>query len=412
LLVGGVAVVLLLGVFFYFHSQSEVASQLTLERQQAEERLKSEEEKARLAEQRAQEEAESRKKIELEFAQKLDAAEAARKEAEAKALAQTAARLANARGTLVVTTNPAGASVAVGDFPPRSSPATFSDIKIGTYPVVITLPRHEEVKLDLVVAENGTTNPGLINLVPLVGALRITSGPGEADYELHPAKALMVAPESRRTGKTPATLDDLSPGEYSVTLTRDGWAPHSQIVSIARGATTYLRWEWPNGVVNITSSPPGATIMQAGTSLGTTPLTLTDQPPGETRYDVTLENYDSIPLVAKVEGGRTLDLQAEFDPQDRIFSIDEVDRKPAPIGVKQPELPYYLTLENGHVDLELTVNRDGTTRNLSVVQTSNPEIGQYCLAAVAKWQFKPALKAGVPVNVRLKLPFTFKAVKS
>jgi TonB family protein len=58
------------------------------------------------------------------------------------------------------------------------------------------------------------------------------------------------------------------------------------------------------------------------------------------------------------------------------------------------------------------VNRDGTTKNLSVVQASSPELGKYCLASVTKWQFKPGQKGGSAVNVKLKLPFVFKPAKS
>jgi TonB family protein len=410
LVLAGIVVAVVLGAYLYHSSQT--AAELAREKQQTQERLRNEAEKARLAEEKAQAEEASRKQIEAEFAEKLRAAEIARQQAESEAAAQAAARLANARGTLVIATEPAGAEIQVGDLPPRTSPATFSDLKIGTYSITISLPQHEEAKLDLIVEENGTTDPGVITLNRLVGALRITSGPGEADYEIQPANTLMVSAEARRTGKTPASLDDLDSGDYKVTLTREGWAPHSQIVSIARNATTHLRWEWPNGGVAITSTPPGASVAQNGVQLGVTPLNLSDQPPGEQAYEVSMPGYDPVLLKANVQGGGTVQLTAEFDPRDRVFSLAEVDRKAEPVGARQPELPYYLTLEGGRAELELIVNRDGTTRNVTVVQSSNPDLGKYCSAAVAKWRFKPALKNGAPVNMRLKLPFTFKAVKS
>lgn len=406
----GIAVVLV-GAYLLWNSQNEVAAQLTAEKQNAEQKLKAVQAKARLAEQKAHEEAEARKKTEAEFSQKLVDSEAARQQAEAEAVAQTAARLAAARGTLVVTTNPAGATVKVGNLPPATSPATYRDLKIGTYPVTISLPHYEELHVDLVVNENATTDSGVISLNRLAGALKITSEPGVATYELHPANQLMVAPESRLSGSTPASLDDLSPGDYSVTLKREGWTPHTQIVSITRNATTVLRWEWPNGVVKITSTPPGATVSQDGKALGTTPLSLSDQRPGETRYEVTLDHFEPVALVAQVEGGRALELVADFKPEDRFYTADEVDRKPEAISSKQLELPYYLALEGGRADIELTVARDGTAKNLSIAQTTSADLGKFCLAAVAKWQFKPGTKSGKPVNVRITLPFAFKPTK-
>ncbi|MEO6002939.1 MAG: PEGA domain-containing protein [Opitutus sp.] len=410
-LIGAIAVAVLIGGYLLIESQNQVTSQLTLEKQQAEQRLRTEQQKARAAEKKAHEEAESRKKTESELSQKLVDAEAARQQAEAEAVAQTAARLAAARGSLVIATNPAGATIKVGNLPPRTSPFTFSDLKIGTYAVTISLPHYEEMKLDLVVNENATTDTGVLSLNRLVGGLKISSEPGTATYELSPANQLMVAPESRRSGSTPATLDDLTAGDYNVTITRDGWSPHSQIVSIARNATTVLRWEWPNGLVKITSTPTAATVLKDGTVIGVTPLSIPDQPAGEVRYTVTLDHYDPVPLVARIEAGHTAELSAQFRPEDRFYTLEEVDRKPDAISARQPELPYYLTLENGRVELELTVGRDGATKNVTVVQASNPELGKFCAAAVSKWQYRPGTKSGSSVNVKLKVPFVFKAAK-
>ena len=181
-------------------------TQLAQEKEHAELRLKSAAQKARLAELKAQEEIEARKKTEVEFTQKLVESESARQRVETELAAQTAARLANARGSLVIVTQPAGATVTVGNLPPQISPATFSDIKIGSYPVTISLARHEEVKLDLTVAENAMTESGTIPLVAAVGSLRINSEPGDAQYELRPASALTIDPDARRTGQTPAAI--------------------------------------------------------------------------------------------------------------------------------------------------------------------------------------------------------------
>jgi TonB family protein len=397
-----------LSIFAYRYFQHAKAEQLAAEKTAVELRLKSDEAKARLAARKAEEAVELQRQREAETAQKAAEEEQARRQAEENARAQAAARLANARGTIVVATNPTGASVTVGTWPSRTSPARFSDLKVGTYPVVISLAGHEDAHFELTVQENATTDAGVVTLMPLMGSLKISSEPAAAHYELHPANALMPSPETRRTGETPAAIDDLLAGDYDVTLTREGWAPHTQVVSISRNATTYLRWSWPNALVKINSDPAGAEVIRDGKSLGITPLTLTDQTPGDARYDLALDHFDPVPLTAKLEAGQATSLEVTFKPEDRVFTAQEVDRKPEPIGSKQPELPYYLTLESGHVELQLTVKRDGTTKNVTVVQATNPELGKYCAASVAKWQFKPGSKAGSPVNVSLRIPFVFK----
>jgi TonB family protein len=405
-----VLVVVAIGAFFFFKARSDEAA-LVLQKQQTEARVKAEQEKARLAEQKAQEEAEARRKMEAELAVKLSAAEDARHKAEAEAQAQVQARLANARGSLVIATEPAGALVTVGALPARRTPVTFHDLKIGHYSVVINLPRYEEKRLDFEIQENVTNEPPVITLVRLAGSMELTSQPAGAQYEVHPSGVLMVAPEDRHTGTTPATLNDLPPGEYEVKFTREGWAPHVETISIAKNETAHLTWTFPNGVAKIESSPAGATVLRDGAKLGVTPLTLTDLPAGDVHYELALENFDSIQVNGRIENGATLGLSGTFRPEDRYYSVNELDHKPEAGNNKQPELPYYLTLENGKVDLELVVTRDGSTRDIRVINTTNKDLNKFCLAALSKWQFKPGTKNGAPVNTRMTVPFVFKAVK-
>ena len=222
----------------------------------------------------------------------------------------------------------------------------------------------------------------------------------------------MVAAGDRHSGKTPATVDDLAPGEYTVTFTREGWAAHTETISISANATAHSSWTFPNGVVKIGSSPEGAAVLRNGAKIGATPLVLTDQVPGDAHFEVALDGYDPVPLTGRVEGGGTLELAAKFRPENRFFEAGELDKKPEAINGKLPELPYYLTLENGRVELQLIVNRDGSVRDLRIVSATSKDFGKFTEAAVAKWQFRPGIKSGAPVNTRLTLPFVFKATKS
>jgi outer membrane biosynthesis protein TonB len=411
LLIGLAAALILLigGGFYYLQFQKNEAARLAAEKQKTELRLKAEQEKVRQAEQKAREEALARKKFEIEASQKLAASEAERQKAEAEARAQLAARLANARGTLVIKTEPAGASVAVGDLPPRPSPATFTALKIGKYAVTISLPLYEAAKLELEVKENATTDSGVVRLVSVVGGAELTTEPAGANYELHPAHAFVIAPDARRTGRTPALLSDLSPGDYAVTFTRDGWAPHSETVTVGRGTTVRAAWTFPNGAVKITSVPAGAILTRDGARLGVTPLVLADQPVGVAHYVATMDGFEPIPLSGRVEGGKTLELAAQFPPADRIYTTGQLDEKPEAIDDPEPELPYYLTLANGRVEIELVVTREGAGKNARVVSTTNPDLVKYCLEGVAKWRFKPGQIGGKPVNARVVVPIKISA---
>ena len=402
--IGVLVLVLAGGGYFYVQSQNEEATRLALEKQKADERVKAAAEQASLAEKKAKEEEESRKRFELETSRKLAVAENARKRAEEEARNEAANRLANARGTLIVTTQPAGATVKVGDLPPRTSPATFNFVKIGKYPVTISLAHHEDAKLELEVTENNTTDSGVITLASVVGAVTLTTDPSGSNYELKPANSFLVAADAKRTGQTPATIENLDPGEYSITYSRAGWAPHTETVSVTRSNTSKSSWSFPSGSVKITSSPSGATVTQNGNSLGITPLT-TRQPLGAAKYELKLAFHDPVSLSGSVEEGKTLELNAQLPLTDIIFGPSELDKNPEPINPRTPDLPPSLTLVEGKVVIQMTINRDGTTSDLKIIRASNPEIGKIYMAALAKWKFKPGIKDGKPVRSSVVVPF-------
>jgi len=406
----GILALALLGGYLYLDSHNAELARVALEKKQTEQRLKAEEEKTRLAEQQAHAEAESRKKFEFETSRKLELAEAARKQAETEARNQAAVRLANARGTLVVTTEPAGAMVAVGDLPPKPSPVTFALIKIGKYPVTLTLAHHEEVKLEAEVTENNTTETGPITLPSLVGSATLTSEPAGSAYEIHPANAFSIGSDAPRTGLTPATVADLDPGEYTVTFSRPGWAPHSASLTVSRGETAQGTWTFPAGTVRLSSVPAGATVLRDGLKLGRTPLTLL-QPPGPGRYELQLAQYEPLTLAGQIEEGKTTDLTAELHPADLLYGAADLDSPPEPINPKIPDLPDSLTLTEGKVVVQMTINRDGTPTDLKIIRASNPNIGKIYLAALAKWKFKPGMKAGKPVRSVVVAPFLIQATR-
>lgn len=402
------AAIMIIG-FFYWQSQNAQAEALRLaqEKQATELRLQDEAAKARLAEQKRQQEAASHKLFEFETNQKLADAEAARLRAENEARQQTAARLASARGNLVIVTEPAGAMVTVGDQPATATPLTLNYLKIGRYPVTIQMPRYDEIKMELEVTENGTTNPGVIALTRIAGALEITSSPTDSRYELQPANAPAFSLAPRLSGQTPATLTDLEPGEYTVTFTRSGWAPHTEKITVARDETARTAWTAPQSQVEITSTPAGATITQNGASLGRTPLTLT-LPPGDFRYEVTLSGYDPLVLSGQAEEGKTLNLIARLLKTDRIYGSKELDTAPEPIKPELPDLPDNLKNKAARTDIQLIVNRDGTLKDVQVINTTNPDLAKYYLKTVSKWKFKPGMKAGKPVPSRVMIPFIIK----
>jgi TonB family protein len=410
-LVLGVAILVVLlaaGGFYFVQTQRQEAARLAAEKAKTEQRLQAEIARSRLIEQQAKAEAEARKKLEIESARRLSEAESGRERAENEARAQAAARLANARGTLVITTEPAGATVTVGNLPPRVSPATFSDLKIGRYPVTIALPLYDTAQIEFDIKEDTVTDPGVLKLVRPVGTLELTTEPASVAYEVRPANSLLVLPEARRTGRTPDTLADLTPGEYTVTFVRDGWMPHSANVTVERNGTAQAKWSFPNGIVKITSKPAGATVTRDGVNLGVTPLTIGDLVPGDVTYQVTLPGYAPDQVTGHIVGGEVVELVAQLDKWDHISLASELDQQPKVIATAQPKIPYEYRQGNksGQVNIELTVTRDGSTKDLVVLPGSDRALAPACLKAASQWKFKPGSIHGRPVNVRVIVPFS------
>ncbi|RFC50808.1 MAG: TonB protein C-terminal/PEGA domain-containing protein/PEGA domain-containing protein [Verrucomicrobia bacterium] len=403
------AVIVLLGLGGYLIVQSQrAAASLAAEKTRTDQRLQDEIAKNRLSEKKAHDEAEARKKLEQESAIKVATAEAGRQRAEAEARASAAARLANARGTLVIATDPAGAMITVGTLAPRPSPATFSDLKIGKYAVSLVLGLYDTAQLELEVKEDATTDTGVIQLTKILGSLELVTEPDGVAYEVKPANAIIVMPEARRTGRTPGTLTDLIPGDYTVTFVRDGWMPQVENVTIVRDSTAHVKGLFPNGIVKISSKPAGAVVTRDGVRLGLTPLTLKDQQPGEATYQLTLAGYATEPVTGRIVGGQVLEFAPPLEVYDHLSKLSDLDQPPKVIATVQPKVPYEFRLarKSAKINVELTVTRDGSTKDLVVLPGSDHSLAAACLTAAAQWKFRPGSVHGRAANVRLIVPFS------
>lgn len=97
-------------------------------------------------------------------------------------------------------------------------------------------------------------------VVPLLGALTITSSPDGAQVQLD--NAVM--------GITPQSIDSISPGVHNVTVSKAGYAPETRSVTVAarNRANLLVRLTPVRGSLTITGSPSGATIYMDGRNTG------------------------------------------------------------------------------------------------------------------------------------------------
>ena len=404
----GTLVIVLAASFFFYRQFSEEKAEAQRKQAQAEQHAAAEAEAARKAEQQAKAEKEARRQAEEESARKTAAAEASRQQAaeENRRHEVETNRLINGRGSLSIVTEPAGATIAISNLAPRVSPATINDLRLGHYSVNVTLAGYDSASLEVEIKENEATDPGPIHLVRQTGNLEIATDPAGISFEVRPAAARFFAASTDvKQGKTPATLTDLPTGDYTVIFSREGWPNHTENVVVESKATAHSTSKFVGGSLEIVTSPAGARVMRNGAAVGTTPLTLQDQQPGDVEFGLELQGFIPTTVSGKIEPEKLLRLNATFNSQDRLARLNELDERPTPTKTVEPNVSYELGKSGASAIISLTIDRDGTPKDLKIESSSDGDFGRRCLAAAAQWRFKPATIKGVPVKTRVSLPF-------
>ena len=94
--------------------------------------------------------------------------------------------------------------------------------------------------------------------------------------------------------------------------------------------------------------------------------------------------------------------------------MDDVDAPPTPVSKIQPNYPSTLLSKGigGKVLVACVVDESGKVVSSSIKQSAHAELDKAALAAVGKWKFKPAQKAGRNVRASCVVPFNFEVKKS
>ena len=93
-------------------------------------------------------------------------------------------------------------------------------------------------------------------------------------------------------------------------------------------------------------------------------------------------------------------------------AYDSLVVMPTPILSPAPAYPEHARKKSiqGTVWLQVKVSAEGKVKNARVMKnsTKSSELEDAALAAVKKWEFKPATKNDKPVEVTVTIPFQFK----
>jgi TonB family protein len=319
-----------------------------------------------------------------------------------------AARVAKLPGTLLVATVPAGASVSIDGAAPLTSPVRAAGIAPGEHRVQISLPRYDPVQKSVQIKGSQTLDLGAVALQPSYGSLDLTSTPDRLEFALRLAADPSGMP--LRTGRTPATINDVAHGDYIVTFVRPGCRDHAVTVAVEKGVKSPVDTKYLDGSLELSSDPSGASVSKDGEFLGTTPLVLHDLTPKTAAFDLTLPGYDSTPISCDIPEGQTLKFSAQLLRKDRIFTPSEVKTPPESYEAPPPMLNDAQRRLGADVLISLVVTRDGTTSDVRVVRATDDDVGRRCKTAVEKWKFRPATAPDDrPVDAAIEVPFKFPA---
>jgi protein TonB len=97
----------------------------------------------------------------------------------------------------------------------------------------------------------------------------------------------------------------------------------------------------------------------------------------------------------------------------KIFNLDDLDRAPEPTLQPAPVYPISMRREglSATVSVEFVVDSQGRVLEPVVFDSTHHAFDEAALAGVAKWKFRPGLKAGAKVNVRMRVPIVFKVLE-
>lgn len=196
-------------------------------------------------------------------------------------------------GSLHITSDPPGAKVQLAGEPRGTTPVTLSQVPAGDQELTLSLPGYHDAVITVSVLARETVEVSS-RLIPGTGAAT-----GVLAVESSPPSATVLL-NSEKKGITPLTIDTLSPGEYTLRLELEGYAPYKKEVKVTAGGISVqsvaLAAHPPSLLkssesapppadertcnVRITSSPPGADVILDGNFRGLTPITISSLPQG------------------------------------------------------------------------------------------------------------------------------------
>jgi len=92
-----------------------------------------------------------------------------------------------------------------------------------------------------------------------------------------------------------------------------------------------------------------------------------------------------------------------------IYTVEELDKKPAPIRQPLPAYPYILRSDglSGQAEIEFVLDRTGRPLFARVISATQADFGWAAANCVQRWRYQPPVKNGEKVLARIKETVVF-----
>ena len=128
--------------------------------------------------------------------------------------------------------------------------------------------------------------------------------------------------------------------------------------------------------------------------------------------------YANMPNLASATGSWELSF-AELDPEKNPNGDGDGGRRgdlsaPVPVRKVDPKYPPVLAEARieGEVILYAIIRKDGSVDSIQLVRSVEPQLDRNAIDALARWQFRPAERAGMPVEVEAVIHIPFRIFRS
>jgi|GEM_PF-1540958 len=304
-------------------------------------------------------------------------------------------------GGIRLVSSPIGAEVRMNGRTVGVTPMNIDGLEFGQYDFEIVKEPYLSEALTITVDSEEIVELPSIDLELPAGNVVVNTWPEGVAFDLIPVDAL---DDQSYSGVTPANFADVMKGDYKVVFHRDHWEDVTQELSVLFKETANVNYNYPQGSLEITSTPSGATVYANGERLGLTPLTLDEIKAGTMELSFRLANHEDAFTTVDVNAQDKNFAHQKLLSFDRIVSFKELDVPPVSQRGNRLSNLQRAARGSNKFEIELVVGKDGQPEDINIITSTNLDLHKELIKDLEDWRFQPAVRKGHVVRTKVRIP--------